>query len=312
VSRRQSLLLLALAATWGGSYALIKVLLDHGMEWQWVASFRLLIGAAVVIAIARRRFGRRPLRARPLQSLAIGAATAGLSLPMIALGERWVASGLAGVLVAASPLFTAIFARLLIPSTRLGRSGLVGLLVGFTGVVLLFGADLSGSSDLVLGGIAILMAPLGYGLGATLSSLWATDGPPLAQTATNLAWAALVATALAVVVTVVDGGASGLGLHGVGPLAALIVLGALGTGIGFVIFFQLIAEVGPSRAALVAYIAPVFALAYGAAFLSEPITVAAIVGVVLVVVGTVVAGRRPARGGEAASVASAALARSSR
>lgn len=308
VSRRQSLLLLALAATWGGSYALIKVLLDHGLTWQWIASLRLVIGAAVVVAIACHRLGPRPLRASPLRTLAIGAATAGLSLPMISLGERWVASGLAGVLVAAAPLFTALFARLLIPSTRLGRSGLVGMLVGFAGVVLLFGADLSGSSDLLIGGIAILLAPLGYGIGAVLSRLWATGGTPLAQTAANLTWAAGIATAVALVATAA--GEGGPALHGAGAWLALAVLGAIGTGIAFVIFFQLIAEVGPSRAALVTYVAPVFALGYGAAFLDEPITLAAVGGVVLVVIGIVIAGRRPGRGDEAG--ASAALARSSR
>lgn len=290
MTRRQSLLLLGLAATWGGSYALIRVLLDHGLAWQWIASFRLVIGAAVVVAFAVRRFGWRPIGERPGTTLLIGAAAAGLSLPMIALGQRWVASGLAGVLVAASPLFTALFARLLIPETRLGRAGLVGLLIGFGGVLLLFGADLTGSSDLLLGGLAILMAPVGYGLGATLSRMWATERPPLAQSAANLSWAAAVATLLAIVVTVAGG--EGPTLHGAGAFVALAVLGAVGTGLGFVIFFLLIAEVGPSRAALVAYVAPVFALLYGALFFSEAITVAAVVGVVLVVLGTVVAGRR--------------------
>lgn len=289
MTRRQSLLLLALAATWGGSYALIKVLLDHGLAWQWVASFRLVIGAAVVVAFAVRRFGWRPIGERPGTTLLIGAATAGFSLPMIALGERWVASGLAGVLVAASPLFTALFARLLIPQTRLGRPGLIGMLVGFGGVVLLFGADLTGSSDLLLGGLAILLAPIGYGLGATLSRLWTSERPALAQSAANLSWAALVATLLAVVVTVAGG--DGPALHGVGAFAALAVLGAVGTGIGFVIFFLLIAEVGPSRAALVSYVAPVFALFYGALFFGEAITVAAVGGIALVVLGTVIAGR---------------------
>ncbi|WP_320670399.1 DMT family transporter [Patulibacter defluvii] len=291
MSRRQSLLLLALAATWGGSYALIKVLLDHGLHWQWIASFRLLIGAAVVIVVAHRRLGPRPLRASAGRSILIGACSAGLSLPMISLGERWVASGLAGVLVAAAPLFTALFARLLIPSARLGRAGLVGMLVGFAGVVLLFGADLSGSSDLLLGGFVLLLAPLGYGIGAVLSRLWATEGPPLAQTAANLGWAAAIATAMALVATAAGEGAPAL--HGVGPWLALLVLGALGTGIAYLIFFQLIAEIGPSKAALVTYVVPIFALSYGAAFLDEEITLTAVAGVVLVIVGVLVANRPP-------------------
>jgi drug/metabolite transporter (DMT)-like permease len=191
------MLLLALAATWGGSYALTAVLLDHGMPWAWIAALRLLVGAVVIAGLARLRTDRGGPRTPAGRSAVVGALAAGVSLPMIALGQRWVASGLAGVLVAAAPLCTAALERAG-GGARLGRGGVAGLLTGFAGVVLLFAADLSGSSDALLGGLVILLAPLGYGAGAVLSRRWTAGVPPLRQTADNLAWAttiALVATA---------------------------------------------------------------------------------------------------------------------
>ena len=292
VTRRQALLLLALAATWGGSYALTKVLLDHGMPWAWVSAARLAIGAATVTAIARRVVGRDAARASWPRTAVIGALSAGLSLPMIALGQRWVATGLAGVIVGASPLFTAAVARVAVPDARLGRAGAAGLGLGFAGVVLLFAADLSGSSSILLGGLAILVAPVGYGIGAVLSQRWAAGVSPLAQTAANLTWAAGIALLLALAATAA--GEGGPALHGAGAWAALLVLGAIGTGVAFAVFFGLIADVGPSRAMLVTYVAPVFSLLYGALLLDEPITAAAVAGIALIVLGVVIT-TRPAR-----------------
>ena len=290
MTRPQAMLLVALAATWGGSYALTAVLLDHGLPWAWVAALRLLIGAAVITVLARRRSGGGGPRSPAWRSAIVGALAAGVSLPMIALGQRWVASGLAGVIVAAAPLCTAVLERAG-GGARLGRSGVAGLLTGFAGVVLLFAADLSGSSDALLGGLVILLAPLGYGAGAVLGRRWTAGVPPLRQTADNLAWAAAWATAIALVATAAGEGAPAL--HGAGAWVALLALGVVGTGLAFTTFFALIAAIGPSRAMLVTYVAPAFALGYGAAFLHEAVTAAAVAGVALVVAGTVAASRPP-------------------
>lgn len=79
------------------------------------------------------------------------------------------------------------------------------------------------------------------------------------------------------------------------PLAALVALGVLGTGLAFAIFYKLIAEVGPNKASVVAYIAPAFALLYGAVFLSEPVTLGAVGGLTFILAGSWLAaeGRAP-------------------
>ena len=80
---------------------------------------------------------------------------------------------------------------------------------------------------------------------------------------------------------------------GLGPSVAVAVLGVVGTGVAFAIFYELVATIGPGRAYSVTYIAPAFAVVYGAILLSEPITVATVIGLVLIVAGSYLAARRP-------------------
>jgi drug/metabolite transporter (DMT)-like permease len=288
VTRRQTLLLLALAGIWGGSYALIKVALDDGVPWAWIAFLRIALGALVVTAIAVRRLGWRPLTERPRWIPPVAAVQIAVPFLLISWGERRLDSGLAGVLVATAPLFTVLLAGRFVPETALGRRGVLGVGLGFVGVVLLFGVDLSGSADLVVAGLALVTAALGYGIGATLSRVRLRGMPPLAASAATLLWSAAIC-GIAAVPTGLPPAPSA------GTVVALLFLGAVGTGIAYVIFFTLNAEVGPSRTMLVTYLAPVFAIGYGAAFLDETVTVAMIAGIGLVIGGSFLGGRGPAR-----------------
>ena len=279
MTRRQTALLLALASIWGGSYALIKVALDDGIPWAWVAFLRIGLGALVVTAIAVRRLGWRPLTGNARWMPPIAAAQIALPFLLISWGERRLDSGLAGVLVAMAPLFTVLLAGRFVPDTALGRRGVVGVGIGFVGVVLLFGVDLSGDGELVVAGLALVSAALGYGIGATLSRIRLRGMPPLAASAATLLWSTAICALFAA--------PSGLPpAPGAGTVLALVVLGAVGTGIAYVIFFTLNAEVGPSRAMLVTYLAPVFAILYGTAFLDERVTAAMVAGIVLVIGGS--------------------------
>jgi drug/metabolite transporter (DMT)-like permease len=289
VTRRQTVLLLLLASIWGGSYALIKVALDDGVPWAWVAFVRIGVGALVVTAIALRRVGAGPIRERLGWTGVVGAAQIAVPFLLISWGERRLPSGLAGVLVATAPLFTALLAVRFVPETALGRRGLVGVGIGFVGVVLLFGADLSGSGDLVVAGLALVLAALGYGIGSTLSRRKLAGMPPLAVSAAALLWSTAITGAVAL--------PSAAPPSPSGPtILALLFLGAVGTGIAYLIFFTLVTEVGPSRTMLVTYLAPVFAVGYGAAFLDEAITVGVVVGIVLVIGGSAIGSRSAGAG----------------
>lgn len=287
MTRRQTLLLLALAGIWGGSYALIKVALDDGVPWAWVAFLRIGLGAVVVTAIAVGKLGWRPLTRNARWTPPIAAAQIAVPFLLISWGERRLDSGLAGVLVAMAPLFTVLLAGRFVPDTALGRRGVLGVGIGFVGVVLLFGADLSGSADLVVAGLALVLAALGYGIGSTLSRVRLQGMPPLAASAAALIWSAVL-TSLVAIPSGAPPAPSG------GTIVALVFLGAFGTGIAYLIFFTLNAEVGPSRTMLVTYLAPVFAIGYGAAFLDEPITIGIVAGIVLVIGGSLLGGRSKA------------------
>jgi drug/metabolite transporter (DMT)-like permease len=289
VTRRQTLLLLLLAAIWGGSYALIKVALDDGVPWSWIAFLRIGVGALVVTAIALHRLGPAAIRQRAGWTAVVSAAQIGLPFLLISWGERRLPSGLAGVLVATAPLFTALLAVRFVPETALGRRGLVGVGIGFVGVVLLFGADLSGSGDLVVAGLALVLAALGYGIGSTLSRRKLAGMPPLAVSAATLLWSTAITAAVALPSAAPPSPAAG-------TIVALLFLGAVGTGAAYLIFFTLVTEVGPSRTMLVTYLAPVFAIGYGAAFLDESITVGVVVGIVLVIGGSVIGSRSAGAG----------------
>jgi drug/metabolite transporter (DMT)-like permease len=141
----------------------------------------------------------------------------------------------------------------------------------------------------VLGGFAVVLAGLGYAVGGLIVKRRLRDVAPL-----GLAAAVMVASAVLLApVALLSAPAS---FPGAGPVAAVLALGVVGTGIAFAIFYELIAHIGPARSLLVAYIAPAFAIFYGAVFLDESITVQTIVGVVLIVGGSWVAAEGRALG----------------
>jgi drug/metabolite transporter (DMT)-like permease len=149
--------------------------------------------------------------------------------------------------------------------------------------------DLSGTSAETLGGAAILLASLGYSVGGFIAKHGLGSAPPTGVAA----WVMVAATvfSLPVAIATVPDAAPGLG-----PVAAVGALGVLGTGVAFVIFYDLMARVGPARTFIVTYLAPAFAVAYGAALLDEEVTVATVAGLVLIVGGSYLAaggGRQP-------------------
>lgn len=284
MDRRSWMLLWGLAAVWGGSYLLIKIALDS-LEPMVIVAGRLLLGAAVLLAIAARRGALEPLRGRVLEVAVLGIFQVGAPLSLITFGELHVASGLTGILVAASPLFT-----VLLVLGGFGRADTVsswaigGVLLGLVGVGLLFGVDLTGSGDAILGGSLILLAGVGYAAGPLYVRRRFAGVPPVGMAAATMTSSAVVTLPF---------GLAGLGASSfdAGPVFAVVVLGVLGTGLAFYVMFTLIATVGAPRASMVAYLAPGFSVAYGALFNDEVITLAMIAGLVLILLGSWTAGQ---------------------
>jgi drug/metabolite transporter (DMT)-like permease len=228
------------------------------------------------------------LRGRWVTVGLVGLAQVTVPFLLITFGENHIESQLAGILVSSAPIFTALLALAFDHDERSHGWGAVGIGVGMLGVVLLFGLDLSGSGDQVLGGLMIVLASLGYAIGALLLKHKLPGVPPVAVAGGEMVIAAVLTLPLAVA-SLPDHAPS---LKSVGALA---LLGAAGTGIAFLWFFTLIAEIGPARASVISYIAPGFSVFYGVTLLGEPFSFGAVAGLALILAGSwlAVQGRLP-------------------
>ena len=247
-----------------------------------VAWGRVAAGAVVLIALTAPRGLLRGIGDN--LGIVLVVAAVGVAGPffLIALGQQEISSSLAGILVSSAPLFTALLAGRVDREERSTGMRLVGVALGFAGVVILLGVDLSGSGMALLGGLAVVAAGLGYAVSAFVVKRRTVSIPPLGMAAGVMVGSTLLlapAAALSLPSTGV----------GAGPVAAVLALGAAGTGIAYAIFYSLISWVGPARTFVVTYIAPAFALVYGVTLLDEPLTFGGLAGLALIVGGSVLA-----------------------
>jgi drug/metabolite transporter (DMT)-like permease len=278
VNRRAWTLLLVLGAIWGASYMFIKIGI-RDMSPAVVAWARIALAALVLVGVAWARGALSGFSGRIGTLVLLGAIQVAAPFLLIAAGEQEISSSLAGILVTSAPLFTALLAIWIDHEERSQGLRLVGVVLGVVGVAVLLGVDLGGSGDHLLGGLAVVLAGLGYAVGAFLVKHRLAQLPPIGLAA----WVIVAATVLLAPAAVLAAPDS---VPGLGPVAAVIALGVLGTGIAFAIFYDLIASVGPARTFIVTYLAPGFAVVYGALLLDESITVATVAGLALILAGS--------------------------
>jgi drug/metabolite transporter (DMT)-like permease len=205
---------------------------------------------------------------------------------LITFGEHAVPSGLTAVLISPAALFVALFAPFIDPTERIERRQAVGLLVGLGGVALVVGVESISTLDQFLGAMAMVGAAACYALGGFVVKMRYGRLTSMQTSFVSLSVTAVLTLPLAVATAPTEA-------PGLGAVGALVALGVVGTALAFVIFYKLIAEVGAGRASLVSYLAPGVALFYGAVFRDEPITVAAVGGLALILGGVALASRRP-------------------
>jgi drug/metabolite transporter (DMT)-like permease len=277
-----------LAALWGASYLFIKVALDDGVQPIFLVFVRIVLGALVLVPIAYGRGALAPLRGHGWAIAFMALVQVTLPFLLITYGESHIASSLTGILVASSPIFTVLIAMRFDEDERLRGIAATGIVVGIVGVGLLFGVDLSGDSAAIAGGLMVVLASVGYAIGSVWLKQRLRGLPAVGIAASTLLISALLLAVPALFTLPSQMPAANATL-------SLLVLGAGGTGIAFLIFYTLIADVGPGRASLVAYIAPAFAVVYGVWLLDEPLTAGAILGLALILAGSWLAaeGRLP-------------------
>ena len=279
MSSRAWIAFLTVSVLWGIPYYFIKIAVDDGVPPAFLAWVRVAMAAAILGAICWRLGLFASLRGRWRTLAVYAVAEIVVPFPMIAAGEQAVASSLAAILIATVPLIVALLAIRFDPAERVRGLRLVGLGVGFAGVVALVGLDIAGNWDELLGAAAILVAAVGYAIGPMIITNRLRDIDPRATMAGALAIAAALLTPAALVAPPAEAPSTE-------AVVAIAFLGVLCTAAAFVVFGRLVVEVGPGRASVITYVAPLVAVALGVAALGERPGAGAIAGLVLILVGS--------------------------
>ena len=286
---RQIGLLAALSAIWGGSYLLIKYALEDFSAPMIVWARTAIAALVLLVALRGTAAGAfADMRRRPGWALVLGSVAVVLPFLLITFGELEVPSGLTAVLISPAALFVALLAPFIDPSEQIGRRQAVGLVGGLAGVALVVGVESIHSLWQFLGAMAMIGAAILYAL-----SGFVVKGPYKGLSAVQTSFISL--SVAAVVTLPIAAATTPAEAPGLRAVLAVLMLGAVGTALAFVIFYKLIAEVGAGRGSLVSYLAPGVALFYGAVFLDEEVTVAAVVGLALILGGVALAAKRRAQ-----------------
>ncbi len=279
MTRRAWLAFAAMSAIWGVPYLLIRIAVRHGVPPGSVAFGRVALGAAVLLVLAWRARTLHTVRGHWPALIAFAIAEVVVPFSLISVGEQRVSSSLAAILISTLPLLVALIAIRFDRSERLTPLRAVGLFIGLGGVVALVGIDVAGSGRELLGAGAILVATVGYAVGATLLKLKLTSLDPRAAMGAGLGVAAVLLAPYAAL----DHPRT---VPGVGPLACVAALGLVCTALAFVVYSVLIAEAGTGRATVITYINPVVAVILGVALLGEQLGPGAIAGLFLILAGS--------------------------
>jgi drug/metabolite transporter (DMT)-like permease len=281
-----------LALLWGSGFLWIKVALTHGLTPLQVTFARCVLGAAVLLLLARLVRQRLPRDGRTWGHLVVAALFCNaLPFLLFSVGEQTVDSGLAGVLNATTPLWSLLIGLAIGTDRGVRPTRLAGLLLGFAGVVLIF-APWSAAGLLSWGALALLAAAASYAIAFAYMArtLTGTGTAPIALSAAQLA----TATGLSTLALPADGGAATA--PDATALLAVAVLGIFSTGVTFYLSYRLIADEGATNAATVGYLLPVVSVALGAIVLDEDLGVRVLAGMAVVLAGVAMTRHQPPAG----------------
>jgi len=273
--------LVVLAALWGASFLFMRVAAPE-LGALPLAALRVGIATAALLPVLAARGGFGGLRGRGRQLLVVGLLNSAIPFALFSYAALSLTAGLSAILNATSPLWGGLVAHLWLKD-RLTPGRLLGLVIGFGGVAFLTWGRASfrpGGGGLAV--VAVLTATLSYGLAASYAKKRLAGVDALSASFGSLAASTLLLAPLAALT------------WPAGPVstrawAAVVVFAVLCTAFAYVIYFRLIAAVGPARAIAVTFLIPAFAILWGALFLGEELTGRTLVGALIVVAGTALA-----------------------
>ncbi len=292
--RRNWVRLAVLGLIWGGAFPLVEVALE-GFAPMTLAAMRLGLAALILVPLSLL-YGGLP-KGRRIWGFAFGVAVLSNALPfaLLSWGQTYVTAGVAGIAMAVMPLMALPLSHLLVPGERISSQGMLGLGIGFIGVLVLIGFDtlqkLGGAGIEVLAQLACLAATVCYVTGS-ITIKRAPPAHPIAFAAAAMLLAAILAVPFALWFDgppVQPDPVSGI---------AIIVLAIGPTVIALMLMLKILSSAGPPFLSLVNYQVPVWATIFGAVFLGEKIEPRLALALVLILIGVAVSqgriGRRSA------------------
>lgn len=281
--------LLLLGSIWGASYLFIKVAVQVFPPLTLV-TLRVVMAALTSLLILRMRGIALP-RSRALWGtfLVMGLFNGVVPYSLITWGEQRIDSGLTAILIATSPIFTAIFAHLFLHDERMTVTKIVGILLGFAGVAILIGpAAVAGAGQSLMGDLAVVLASASYGATIVYARKHLRGVTPMAASAGQMVMASAAILPVALLVdqpwrlSLSDAGAV------LPAVAALVMLAVVGTSLAYLLYYWLIREVGATNASLVTYISPFTSILWGTLLLGERLKLADFVGFGFILAGLAV------------------------
>lgn len=286
MSRKGLLLFLAVGIAWGLPYFFIAIAIKDFSTIS-VVWLRVAIGTAVLLPIAIQRKALKPaLRAWPWVLVFAALEMVG-PWWLITEAERGISSSLAGLLITTVPFITSFVLGLLGDRASWHPITVLGLVLGFSGVLALVGVDAFTSALPVVPVLMVLVAAVGYAVAPIIANRKIRHVPTFGVVTLSLAMVTVIYAIPAAFTLPVDLAAQ--------PSSeawwAIIGLGLLCSALAFVLFFALIKEIGPARSTLITYLNVAVAMVLGIALLNEPFTLGIAIGLPLVVLGSYLASR---------------------
>ena len=273
---------LSLAAIWGSSFLFMAIGLDT-FHPGVVTLIRVSLGAASLSLIPRTRMVKVEREDWPRVAL-LALIWVAIPFTLFPIAQQWIDSAVAGMLNGATPIFTALIATILLRSFP-GPLQVLGLFVGFGGIVAIALPSAGQGTTAAVGVILVVTATVGYAISLNIST-------PLQQKYGSVPLMARVlwlAVPLVIPYSMIGLGESTFAWS---SFLAVAAVGVLGTGLAFIFMGTLLGSVGATRASFLTYLIPVVALVLGVVFRDEIVSPVAIIGVVLVIVGAILASRR--------------------
>lgn len=275
------MLFVSIGVIWGSSFLLMDIGLEafHPGLITWM---RVGLGAVVLGLVPRARRRIEPYDKPRL--IALSFLWVAIPFTLFPIAQQYINSAVAGMLNGAVPIFAAVTATVFLRRLPHGAV-LIGLVLGFVGVAAISLSSGSGDSSEALGVVLVLLATILYGLAINIAAPINQQYGSLAVNAQMLAYASIWTAPLGIV---------GLtqSTFAWDSFLAIAAAGAIGTGLAFLIIGSLVSRVGSTRSSFITYVIPVVALILGVVFRNDQVTVIAIIGVVLVIVGALLAARR--------------------